>query len=146
MLVLSSMLCVLVSASLAATLYQWKDAAGHMHFTDNLSKVPAEHRSNSARDMRPLVAASKVERVLDGRALYEAKCATCHVIGYKNDGAREGLAWAIISDKTKYPQPPDKLFLIIREAVDGEVDMPVMKISDKEVMAIANYLIKELNP
>jgi len=144
-------LCISGVAASAATLYQWKDASGHMHFVDNLSKVPAEYRSNSSRDMpalKPVVKATKNSKseLLDGRGLYESKCKACHLLGFETAGGREGLGWAIIDEKTKYPQPPDKLFVIIREAVDGDIDMPVMKISDKEVMAIADYLIKVSMP
>ncbi len=148
MLVLPLLLCVFASPLLATTLYQWKDASGHMHFTDSLAKVPVEYRPNSARQMKPLKSASKdaKSKVLDGRALYDNKCDSCHVIGYADDGAREGLAWAIIDQSTKYPHTRENLFRNLRGIVDGRIDMPIVDIGDDELMAITDYLIKESAP
>jgi len=146
-LVFSLMLFVLGAEASAGTLYQWKDTSGHMHFTDNLSKVPVEYRANSPREMAPLKSSEKlVSKPLDGRALYKAKCEACHVIGYEDNGAREGLAWAIIDQTTLYPHTRDNLFASLRSVVDGSIDMPIVDINDDDLMAITDYLIKESRP
>jgi mono/diheme cytochrome c family protein len=148
MLVISLTLCAFGGMVSAGTLYQWKDESGHMHFTDNLSKVPLEYRANSPREMAPLKSSKELvsKQPLDGKALYKDKCEACHVIGYVDDGAREGLAWAIIDQTTLYPHTRDNLFASLRSVVAGLVDMPIVDISNDDLMAIADYLIKESRP
>jgi len=132
----------------ASTIYQWEDGSGVVHFTDSEFKVPVEYRGKSARQLEALSNIDKASKVgvrtiLDGKVLYERKCAVCHVLGFKNEGKREALAWAIIDDNTKRPRSSRDLFMKMRRVVDGSIDMPVLDISDEDLMAITNYLIKD---
>lgn len=143
--------CMVSGVAVAARVYQWKDEAGRVHFTDDATKVPSAYRHKSARDIRPVepmagAAPSKDERTLDGNALYQKKCAACHVLGFKDKGEKEALGWAIINPDTNYPRSADELFRKLRYVVDGGIDMPEVDASDDELKAIARYLIEASKP
>jgi len=146
------LMCMAPYAATAGKLYQWKDASGHVHFTDDQSQVPQQHLKGSARDVKPLATMSNPEetaagkKYIDGKALYESQCAECHVPGFDDEGRREGLGWTVINIDTKYPNTEDDLFNRLRYVVDGGIDMPIVKISDDELRAIARYLIKTSSP
>jgi len=131
-------------SAIAGTLFQWKDDMGHMHFTDDKSRVPAKYLKSSARDMKSFEP-ELTKPVLKGQALYENLCAKCHVLGFEDKGRREALGWTIVDSTTKYPKAEVELFNRLRYVVDGGIDMPVIKMTDDELMTLIGYLIKKLS-
>ena len=61
----------------AGELYQWKDDQGVVHFTDNIALVPAEYRG----DYKPELSINEGPSKLDGKAIWDSKCSSCHFLG-----------------------------------------------------------------
>jgi len=139
----------IVQISEAAKIYTWKDAAGITHFVDAAYKVPEAFRKTSGRDLEALpktVKADGQKDILNGEFLYNSKCSTCHVIGSKSEGKREGLGGVVMDGATKYPRPTNELFDRLRSDLRTEGGMSDVEVTDEELMAITEYLIKESNP
>jgi len=135
----------------AAEIYQWKDAAGHMHFTDNPGQVPPRYRQQGLkkRNIQPQDAKFSVNRMPStissgGKKLWETKCISCHFIngdGLAGDGKR-GLRRFVLNRKTGYPFNFEQILPRLRRAVAGRTsDMPPVDINDKELALLVNYLI-----
>lgn len=135
----------------AAAVYQWKDAAGHMHFTDNLGQVPPQYRQQGlkVRNIQSQDTKSSANRVpatisSGGKKIWETKCASCHFIngkGLREDGKR-GLQRFVLNEKTGFPFNPEDILPRVRRAVAGRTsDMPPVNITDKELTLLINYLI-----
>ncbi|MDQ6957293.1 MAG: DUF4124 domain-containing protein [Mariprofundaceae bacterium] len=129
----------------AGSIFQWKDDMGHVHFTDDQSKVPTKYLKGSAREMRSFQS-EMPKPVMKGQNIYENMCAKCHVLGFDDDGRREALGWAIIDSTTKYPKEKKVLFDRLRYVVDGGIDMPVIDIGDDDLISLTDYFIEKLSP
>ncbi len=135
------------SVGQAATLYQWYDDSGRLQMTDDLSKVPASEKQTAVRDVPALETTSSSGGFVkvDGKALYESKCAACHLFGVKNRDGKEGLGWILLDRETGGARPFEEIFFRLREAADGRTDMPSVNVSNGELTKIAHYLIKKSN-
>jgi len=134
-----------LSVAQAATLYQWYDDSGRLQITDDFSKVPASEKQMAVRDVPALETTSSSGGFvkMDGKALYESKCAACHLFGVKNRDGKEGLGWTLLDEKTGDTRPFEEIFFRLRKAADGRTDMPYVNVSNDELTKVARYLIKK---
>lgn len=132
----------------AAEIYQWKDAAGKVHFTDNPMNVPAQYR-NQKRDVDPLKGIEVKgggeiagRPVSESKALWLDKCASCHHVGEGKSGKLVSLKFLTINRNTNFPSTPEEMFRRMREAADGRIgDMKAVEVADDELLLIAEYLL-----
>lgn len=132
----------------AAEIYQWKDAAGKVHYTDNPMNVPAQYRDQK-RDVRPLQGIeTKGGGEIPGRpvsemkALWLERCASCHHMGEGKKGGLVGLKFLIINRNTNFPNSTDAMVRRMRAAASGRIgDMDPIEISDADLLMIAQYLL-----
>jgi len=135
----------------AGKIYQWKDAGGVVHFTDNPGEVPAKKRDTSQREVTPLSgtrASSSGQGVQSGREIWEAKCQACHVYNsdYK-DNELTGIFSHIVNPDTKFPFAYDAVFDTLKNAVSGFGEgMPAVDISEEELKTLTQFLIESLKP
>jgi len=135
----------------AAVLFQWKDAAGHWHFTDNPNQVPPQYRKQGVKKrnlqssdvLKPSVTLVPATIATGGEALWKTKCASCHHI--ENDKTSKdgklGLRRFVLNRETHYPFTPEQVLPNLHYAVSGRTsDMPPVDISDEDLMKIATYL------
>jgi len=130
---------------LAAKLYQWKDAAGITHFTDNLANIPKAARATPRNvGTVDVVHAEGKNRISqeNGEKLWNARCASCHFEGQGRKGELRGLGSLAVNPVTRFPATPNRMLAKLRPAVEGRTtDMTRMEISDEELLAIARYLL-----
>ncbi len=147
-------LCMLFAqAAWAETIYQWRDEAGVLHFTDNPAKVPADKREGSARELSSPVSKQK-EKQASGRSqtasigqdLWLNKCSSCHHLngtGWKGD--KLGLQPFVVDSSTGFPLAIDDIVRNFRYAVKGRTsNMPEIEISEDELSALARYIVNRL--
>jgi len=134
-----------IDMAVADRIYQWVDAAGIRHFTNNESNIPSQYRVK-VKDMKlqaVRVEAKKPPAVASGEKLWLERCAACHTPGLKDEGNLRSLGLRVIDPATRFPRTPDVLSLIFRGAVEGRTtDMTRMEISDADLLEIAHYLIE----
>jgi len=136
-----------ISVGQAATLYQWRDDSGRLQITDDPSKVPASKKQMAVRNVSALETTSSSGGFvkIDGKSLYESKCAACHLLGVKNRNGKEGLGWILLDKKTGGARPFEEIYFRLRKAADGRTNMPYVNASNDELTKIARYLIKKSN-
>lgn len=136
----------------ATQLYQWKDASGVTHFTDNPAQVPAQYRHNSQRDVEPLAGINPQTGPAaiggdPGRKVWEGKCQACHM--YDSDGkeaGRVGLFSYLVDPETKFPFSVDVVMGSIKKAVKGTGEgMPAVNVSNDELKALAEFLVHQVS-
>lgn len=139
----------------AAQLYQWKDEAGVVHFTDNPMDVPGDHRANDRREVKPLQpvsgpapkgAASKAASA--GARLWQQYCSQCHTLAHNtqssNAKGKMGLGQLTINPETKFPATVNELLPKLQWAVQGRLtDMSSVKISEADLKQIASFMLGE---
>jgi len=133
-----------INVAMADRIYQWVDAAGIRHFTNNESNIPAQYRVK-VKDMK--LQAARVEAkpptLASGEKLWTERCAACHTLGLKAEGNLRPLGLKVIDPVTRFPRTPDVLSSIFRGAVEGRTtDMKRIEISDADLLEIAHYLIE----
>jgi len=139
----------------AAQIYQWKDASGVIHFSDNPNAVPPQYRKDSGRNIQELPATRVSESAASkanaparyrGREIWRSKCAECHYVSGNalKDGKR-GLHRFIIDEQTNFPRDPEQVLPQFKYATSGRTsEMPPVDISDDELRAMIKYLAKSL--
>jgi mono/diheme cytochrome c family protein len=136
----------------AQRIYQWKDAAGVMHFTDDQGAVPVQYRGQGKRDLEPLAGigpAAGSDSATDslGRRIWESKCQACHV--YDSDSRQKGhtgLRSYILNPQTKFPYPEARIADALSKGVRGTGEgMPAIAISDKEMKALVQFLTRQVS-
>jgi len=130
---------------LAAKFYQWKDAAGITHFTDNPSNIPKTARA-TPRNVGALgvVHTESENQTLqaNGKKLWNAQCVSCHFEGQGRKGKLRGLGKFTVNQATHFPATSNEMLAKFRPAVEGRTtDMKRMTISDEDLLAIARYLL-----
>jgi len=140
-----AVMLLMPSQIMADRIYQWVDAAGIRHFTNNESNIPSQYRVK-VKDMKlqaVRVEAKKPPAVASGEKLWLERCAACHTPGLEGVGVLRPLASEVIDPATRFPRTPDVLSSILRGAVEGRTtDMKRMEISDADLLEIAHYLIE----
>jgi len=130
---------------LAAKFYQWKDAAGITHFTDNPANIPKAARATSHNMGAVDVVHAEGEKRIsqeNGKKLWNTRCASCHFEGQGRKGELRGLGALTVKHSTHFPATPEEMLAKLRPAVEGRTtDMTRMEISDEELLAIARYLL-----
>lgn len=136
------------SAAEAGALYQWRDAAGRLHVTDDATKVPPALRQRAVRKLAPLVPVQRSNdnaapvRHLEGGRVWEEKCAACHHTGKGERDGKLGLGQLAIDPETRFLRRPEELLPRLKYATSGRTtDMPEVEISDEELLAVARYLV-----
>jgi len=129
-----------LSAS-AADIYQWRDKAGIVHFTDDPMQVPAEKRADAIRELEPVaVRQSGPDRA--GRAAWEEKCALCHS---PDDLAAEGkvaLGPVVWPSDALSPLPLAEVVERLRQAARGSYSaMARVDVDDETLESIGRYLL-----
>ena len=136
----------------AQRIYQWRDAAGVMHFTDDPGAVPVQYRGQGQRDLEPLAGigpAAGIDSASEGlgRRIWETKCQACHV--YDSDGTQNGhmgIRSYILNPQTKFPYPEARIMDALRKGARGTGEgMPAIDISDKEMKALVQFLIRQVS-
>ena len=140
------------ASALAERIYQWKDADGVTHFTDDVGAVPLQYRGQSQRDLEPLTGIGSeadtggADEGL-GRRIWETKCQACHV--YDSSGTqqgRKGLRSYILNPETKFPYPEATITASLRKGVKGTGEgMPAIEISEKEMKALVRFLVGQVS-
>lgn len=133
----------------AERLYQWRDAAGRLHITDDATKVPPAARERSERHLTPLMPVHteakgepEPQAGLDGSRLWRDKCAACHHTGSGDRDGKMGLADLTLDKATRFLREPEELLANLKYATSGRTtDMPEVEVSDAELLAIARYLL-----
>jgi len=131
------------NAEAADKVYQWKDASGMTHFTNNPLQVPKEYRVKK-RVMKSEVpqgssATHKLTRGL-GEKLWLSHCSSCHSVGR---AGKRPLASVVIDPVSHFARSPKVLSKLLRGAVDGRTtDMKGVNITDGELLEVTRYLIK----
>ena len=135
----------------AGKVYQWKDASGVVHFSDNPDDVPAKHRASSQREVAPLagtVASSGGLGAPSGREVWVSKCQACHV--YTSDIREEGnmgIFSFIINPQTRFPFADDVIFTSMKNAASGFGEgMPAVQVSDEELKSLTRFLVQAVKP
>jgi len=128
-----------------AKFYQWKDAAGITHFTDNPANIPkkalATPRNLGAADVVRTEGSNQTLQE-NGKKLWNARCASCHFEGQGRKGKLRGLGQLTVNQATHFPATSNEMLAKLRPAVEGRTtDMTRMKISDEALLAIARYLL-----
>lgn len=146
------MLALIPASACAERIYQWQDAAGVMHFTDDPGSVPVQYRGQGQRDLEPLTGIGS-QAGTDGasgglgRRIWETKCQACHV--YDSAGSGKGhvsLRSYILNPQTKFPYPEARITQALRKGVRGTGEgMPAIEISDKEMKALVQFLAKQVS-
>lgn len=137
----------------AETIYQWRDEAGAIHFTDNPASVPADKREGSARVLPSPVskqkkkqASGRSQAASTGQDLWLNKCSSCHHLngaGWKGD--KLGLHPFVVDSSTGFPLTVDDIVRNFRYAVKGRTsNMPEIEISEDELSALAKYIVDSL--
>ena len=149
---LAVLLAMIPAAARAGQIYQWKDAGGVVHFTDNPDEVPVQDRDKSRRDVEPLAgiaaqAGTSIASADPGRKIWETKCQACHV--YDNDSTEKGhtgLLKYILNPDTKFPYPDKAIFNSLQKGVRGNGEgMPAIDISDDDLRTLVQFLSKEVS-
>lgn len=147
-------LALLPALELAAAdgeIYQWRDSAGVMHFTDDPMRVPEAYREKGRRKLQPLNAyeASDLagKTVFDGfsdRELWQARCAECHAPGSDQDG-RIGLGGYVHARNRGPVRELEDIIPGLNAAMSAEhMQMESLQdITDEEMKQIARYFLSE---
>lgn len=140
------LLALSFTVAYSGELYQWKDTAGIVHFTDNANKVPAEYRDKSARNVNALPVygerAASASFSLDGQILWAERCSSCHHMGEGMDGDKVGLGRHLINQESKFPASVESVADAFQYAAAGRYsDMSRIDISKEELTAIARYFV-----
>jgi len=133
----------------AGAIYKWKDAAGMVHFTDNLNNVPAKYRKDKPLIMGnglPDVKSPEKSKVQlptsEGGKLWNNKCSACHYLGNGQADGLKGLGYLAVNPATKFPAHVEEILPDLRYAVSGRTsDMEEVGISDDELRTVAQYII-----
>ncbi|RME83461.1 MAG: DUF4124 domain-containing protein [Zetaproteobacteria bacterium] len=139
--------CALAAAAWAGEIYQWRDAQGVVHFTDDPSRIPPEAEPRRAHPERVIVMERKGGEAAPGMALFAQKCGACHVLFADEDPNKEPLADALRDPNANVSYSEKEIFAKIRAAARGEIegsDMEPVEISDEELRAIARALAERL--
>jgi hypothetical protein len=129
----------------AAELYQWRDDAGQLHFTDNPMEVPAQYRDlkRSVGKLEVVSTSSAGGAVSSSKGeLWMERCAACHHVGRGKKGNLVGLGYLAVNKVTRFPNTPQEVFKTFREAANGRIgDMKPIQISDDDLLKIARYFL-----
>jgi len=139
----------------ASTFYKWRDANGKVHVTDDPTKVPDAYREQgqiSIKPMQPPVSAggssAQNSAGLNGAALFESKCGSCHTTGLYTEKGTErktGLMAIVVDRSTGFPYKRAEIFSRLRLAADGRSAMLPVAASDAELDAITTFLLDSFN-
>jgi len=130
--------------SLAGEIFQWRDTAGHIHFTDDPSKVPLQYQGGAVRQLEDYAPAKKVASRGDKDA-WEMHCAECHHPGEGKVGDLRGLAGYTLNESTdRFFKQPEQMIPDLKKAIEGRTtDMKPMSLDDNKLLAISRHLIQE---
>jgi mono/diheme cytochrome c family protein len=150
---LALMLLASPGAAVAGQVYQWTDANGVMHFSDNPDDVPVQDRDNSRREVQPLAGIAPQEDTAapgdddDGRKIWESKCQACHVYDSNStEKGHTGLLKYILNPETKFPYPDNVILNSLEKGVRGNGEgMPAIDISEDELKTLIVFLKKEVS-
>lgn len=148
-LMLSLLLAMAPATASAAQIYQWKDANGVVHFSDNPDAVPVQDRGKSERQVEPLAGMAPPSGMSGdpGQIVWETKCASCHA--YDNNSTERGhlgLLNYILNPDTKFPYPDDVIKSSLEKGIRGNGEgMPAIDVSDEQVNALVKFLAKAVS-
>jgi mono/diheme cytochrome c family protein len=149
---LAMLLAVSPATAGAGQIYQWTDANGIVHFSDNPDDVPVQDRDNSRREVQPLAGIAPQEDTSstgddDGRKVWESKCQACHVYDSNStEKGHTGLLKYILNPETKFPYPDDQIKNSLENGIRGNGEgMPAVDISEDELNALVAFLKKEVS-
>ena len=130
--------------SLASEIFQWRDAAGHIHFTDDPSKVPWEYQDGAIRQLEDYAPTRKVAS-RDDKGAWKLHCAECHHPGEGRVGDLRGLAgYTLHESSDRFMKLPEQMLPDLRKAIEGRTtDMKPMSLDDNTLLAISRHLIQE---
>lgn len=140
------MVCCTINASYAVEVYQWKDAGGITHFTDNEMNVPEKYRQISKRKVKKLQASGgsttdKFKAV--GAKIWLVKCSACHTTD-DSKGNKSGLGGLKVNQKTKLPITVKEMISQLRTATNGSLSkMAKVDVTDKELKQLATFILGE---
>ncbi len=141
------MACCAAGVTYAADIYQWKDAGGITHFTDNEMNVPDKYRKTAKRKINKLRVSGSSDgnvqektKSLEAKA-WLAKCASCHTKSGDKDG-KLGLGALAVNQQTKFPATIEEIVPQLRWAANGRMsDMPSLDVTDEELKQIAAFIL-----
>jgi hypothetical protein len=143
---IASILAMIIAChlSFAGEIFQWRDAAGHVHFTDDPAKVPWEYQDGASRQMKDYAPARKVASRHD-KDVWKLHCAECHHPGEGRVGDLRGLAgYALHEASDRFMKLPEQMLPDLRKAIEGRTtDMKPMSLDDNKLLAISRHLIQE---
>jgi len=135
------MACCTLGTAYAVDIYQWKDAGGITHFTDNGMNVPEKYRKTAKRKVNKLQISGGNEQSKGGATAWLAKCASCHTTG-ESKGDKSGLGALAVNQKSKFPATIEEIVPQLRRAANGRMsDMPSLDVTDKELKQIATFIL-----
>lgn len=129
----------------AVELFEWHDAAGITHYTDNEVNVPTEYRKGGKRNVGKLqITGGRIERKQAnslGESVWQDKCISCHTIG-ANQGSKIGLSQLLINSKSNSPATMNEVVAMLSRASRGDLPkMAKVALSPKEIKYIAEFLL-----
>ncbi|MFQ5581200.1 MAG: DUF4124 domain-containing protein [Mariprofundaceae bacterium] len=131
----------------AGQIFQWRDASGVVHFSDNPSTVPPQYRQESQRDVKPLTSMAEsdsgsVVSAPAGKAVWAEKCAACHYIGKEPQAGKVNLAHLLVNPVTRFPEDSKEVLRQLRFGANGRYsDMDEVEISETELKQVTKYLL-----
>jgi len=140
------MACCAVGVAHAVDIYQWKDAGGITHFTDNEMNVPEKYRKIAKRKISKLRVSGGSDGVQDkpiglGAVVWMGKCASCHTTG-ENKKGKLGLGALAVNQQTRFPATIEEIVPQLRWAANGRMsDMPSLDVTDEELKQIAALIL-----
>ncbi|MDX8410292.1 MAG: DUF4124 domain-containing protein [Mariprofundaceae bacterium] len=127
--------------SFAAEIYQWRDKAGIVHFTDDPMQVPADQRSGATRKLEPLPLQHS-SLGSSGKDVWDEKCALCHSSDALGREGKLGLGKIVWPPDALGPIGLKALIKTLRFAADGRYsDMGKVDTDDEELESIARHLL-----
>jgi len=128
----------------ADKIYRWVDEAGQVHFTN----TPPPGRRVQVLEGKPLEPVTTKEQELearaaavDGKRIWQEKCAGCHHLGEGRIEGRIGLARVVLDRTTLTPKPLQEVISRVQYAVEGSTtDMDPVDLSEAEVRAVARFI------
>jgi hypothetical protein len=138
---------IIVNASYAGTIYQWKDEAGKTHFTDNLGFVPPEYREGYERKLSDYDSKEAKQPAQDmGKELWQTRCESCHYFGDQASGSSAINLSKFLTDpvsgKAVNYQVLSMSLASILESHDSYIKK---KLNKDQIVALSRYLSEAQN-
>ncbi|MES0371423.1 MAG: DUF4124 domain-containing protein [Mariprofundaceae bacterium] len=136
-------------AAIANHIHKWTDSSGVVHYTDDVSKVPAQYREHSAMELDELKDSHSIKDNIDsdidkhGEEMWTLVCAQCHFAGRGYRDGLIGLGYLTVDPITKFPKTAEEIVPRLKHATSGRrSDMDRLDISDEELLNVARYLLE----